>query len=164
MRVYQCTMGKISMILSILFLWSTYSYAEENSVDGRFVDMGNGIINDTISGLMWTQKDSFVDLGHSVNWHDANNYVSNLTTGGYSDWRLPTILELQTIYEPAKTNKDLYGGRLKLDPIFAQSGTYNFWSSEMVGTCCAQAFAFDFGNVNKQHREFSGSYGVRAVR
>jgi hypothetical protein len=157
-------MKKIFIILSIVFLLSGYSYAEEYSADGRFVDMGNGIVKDTKSGLMWTQKDSFVDLGHSINWNDAKNYVSTLSIGGYNDWRLPTILELKAIYEPKKTNKDLYGGRLKLDPIFAESGTYNYWSSETEGDCCARALTFDFGYVNKQHREFSGSFGVRAVR
>ncbi len=164
MNLCECTMKKISVILSVVLSFSAYSYAEEYSADGRFLDMGNGIIKDTQSGMMWTQKDSFVDLGHSINWNDANKYVSKLSTGGYNDWRLPTIFELQAIYEPTKTNKDLYGGRLKLDPIFAGSGTYNYWSSETEGTCCARALTFDFGYVNKQHRDFSGSYGVRAVR
>ena len=157
-------MKKFALVLPTFFLLSCYVSAENRPADGRYVDMGNGVIKDTKTGLMWTQKDSYVDLGKSLNWNESNDYVKKLTTGGYSDWRLPTIAELKTIYEPSKLNKDIFGGKIRLDPIFAKSGPYNYWSSEIDGSCCAIAITFDYGYVNKQHRDFSGSYGVRAVR
>ena len=157
-------MKKLSLILSIVFLCSSYVYAEKRSADGRYIDLGNGVINDTKTGLMWTQKDSYVDLGKSLSWNESNDYVKELTSGGYNDWRLPTIAELKTIYEPSKFNKDIFGGKVKLDPIFAERGTYSYWSSETEGSCCARAITFDYGFVSKHHRDYSGSYGVRAVR
>jgi len=157
-------MKKLSLVLTIVFLFSGYVYAEKRSVDGRYVDLGKGVVMDTKTELMWTQKDSYVDLGHSLDWNESNAYVNALTSGGFSDWRLPTVSELKTIYEPSKTNKDIFGGRVKLDPIFAERGPYSYWSSETEGSCCARAITFDYGNVRKHHRDFSGSYGVRAVR
>ena len=157
-------MKKLSLILSIVFLLSSYVCAEKRSADGRYIDLGNGLIEDTKTGLMWTQKDSYVDLGKSLSWNESSDYVKELSTGGYSDWRLPTIAELKTIYEPSKLNKDIFGGKLKLDPIFAKRGPYSYWSSETDGSCCARAITFDYGFVSRHDRDYSGSYGVRAVR
>lgn len=158
------TMKNLLLILSLSFLLPQIVFAKAQSEDGRYKDLGNGIIEDSQTGLMWMQKDSYIDLGHSVNWDESNEYVNKLATGGYTDWRLPTISELKSIFEPTKKNKDIYGGHIKLDAIFAAGGTYNYWSSETVGDCCAQTMTFDYGHVTKNHREFSGSFGVRAVR
>ena len=43
--------------------------------------------------LTWAAKDS----GYNVNWDHANQYCSNLTTGGFQDWILPTIEQLESI-------------------------------------------------------------------
>ena len=157
-------MKKLSLIVSIVFLFSGDVYAENRSADGRYIDLGNGVIKDTKTEMMWTQKDSYVELGHSLSWNESRDYVNQLSSGGYSDWRLPTISELETIYEPLKSNKDIFGGRVKLDPIFAERGPYSYWSSDTEGSCCAHTITFDYGHISKHHRDFSGSYGVRAVR
>jgi hypothetical protein len=51
--------------------------------------------------------------GKSLSWNESNDYIKELSTGGYSDWRLPTIAELKTIYEPSKLNKDILGGEFE---------------------------------------------------
>ena len=51
---------------------------------------------DPDTGLTWTKSDN----GAYVNWNQANTYCTNLRLGGYTDWRLPTIDELQGIYDP----------------------------------------------------------------
>jgi hypothetical protein len=50
---------------------------------------------DTATGLMWAKKDN----GDGVTWQQAVDYCSNLQLAGYRDWRLPTIDELQGIYD-----------------------------------------------------------------
>lgn len=157
-------MKTLPLILPILLLLFGYSWAEQHSADGRYLDLENGVIEDTKTGLMWTQRDSYVDLGKSLNWYESDHYVKELSTGGYHDWRLPSLAELGTIYEPSKINKDIYGGKIRLDPIFAQRGPYKYWSLETEGSCCARTIAFDYGTIREHHREYSGSYGVRAVR
>jgi hypothetical protein len=48
---------------------------------------------DPATRLMWTKKDN----GSDVDWNQAGEYCSNLKLAGYSNWRLPTIDELQGI-------------------------------------------------------------------
>jgi hypothetical protein len=50
---------------------------------------------DPATGLMWAGKDN----GKDVYWRKARKYCRNLRLGGYSDWRLATIEELQGIYD-----------------------------------------------------------------
>lgn len=52
---------------------------------------------DPDTGLMWAKKDS-----HSkVTWNQASDYCTKLQLAGYNDWRLPTIEELEGIYDPS---------------------------------------------------------------
>jgi hypothetical protein len=52
---------------------------------------------DPDTGLTWTKADN----GSDVDWKQATTYCSNLRLGGFSDWRQPTIDELQGIYDPS---------------------------------------------------------------
>jgi hypothetical protein len=52
---------------------------------------------DPETGLMWAKKDN----GSDVNWNQASSYCSNLQLAGYKDWRLPSIQELEGIYDPS---------------------------------------------------------------
>ena len=100
-----------------------------------FQDNKNGTISDVATGLMWEQTDSKKGL----NWEDALAWAAQKNAEkylGYSDWRLPSIKELQSIVDysrsPQKTNS------AAIDPLFFTSkitdegGKSNypfFWSS-----------------------------------
>ena len=138
------------------------------SADGRYLDHGNGAIKDTRTGLMWTKKDSYADLGECLDWDDSRRYVSALRTGGYSDWRLPTVKELKGIYEESKSNNMAYDHDsrypLHLDSIFADWAAYFYWSSEEAGSCCARHVSFNPDQAYENHRAHCYDGGVRAVR
>ncbi len=138
------------------------------SADGRYLDHGNGAIKDTRTGLMWTKKDSYADLGECLDWDDSRRYVSALRTGGYSDWRLPTVKELKGIYEGSKSNNMAYDHDsrypLHLDSIFADWAAYFYWSSEEAGSCCARHVSFNPDQAYENHRAHCYDGGVRAVR
>jgi hypothetical protein len=59
---------------------------------------------DPATGLMWTKKDN----GSDVDWNQASVYCSKLQLAGYSDWRLPTIEELQGINDPSVSLEGAY--------------------------------------------------------
>jgi len=59
------------------------SVAQETQARGYWIDSSDG--------LMWAGKDS----GKRGSWHKAISYCRKLQLAGYSDWRLPTIDELE---------------------------------------------------------------------
>lgn len=141
------------------------------SSDGRYIDHGDGTITDTNTGLMWTKEDSYADLGKCLDWNNSRRYVNQLNTGGYSDWRIPTVNEFKAIYEESKKHKmgvehkdwrSKYS--LGLDSIFADGAAYWYWSSETAGSCCARIITFDNGFVYKVTQGYCGYGGVRTVR
>jgi hypothetical protein len=59
---------------------------------------------DPDTGLMWTKKDN----GSDVDWNQASDYCSKLQLAGYNDWRLPSVEELQGIYDPNVSIKSTF--------------------------------------------------------
>lgn len=59
----------------------------------RFTEDEDGIITDDLTGLMW-RKDAGAG---NRSWSSAVSYANNLTFGGYTDWRLPNVNELQSL-------------------------------------------------------------------
>jgi hypothetical protein len=58
-------------------------------------DVSQGVWRDPEpGGLMWTRNDN----GSDITWYVANgDYCQNLGLAGYSDWKLPTVHQLQQI-------------------------------------------------------------------
>ena len=73
------------------------------------------VINDRNTGLGWQKSTRTV----GATWSDAYNYCENLTYGGYSDWRMPTIKEFDTILD--------LGKRTGADPNYFSNPAGTFW-------------------------------------
>ena len=138
----------------------------------RLKDNGDGTITDGVSGLMWTKEDSHAALNECVNYYQAREYVKKLRTGGHTDWRIPTIQELQGIFDNTLENVMSWNHDpeypLALDKIFADGAAYWYWSSDCGKTeltaCCARSFYIVNGLVNLRHFDQCINGGVRAVR
>ncbi|MCK4978752.1 MAG: DUF1566 domain-containing protein [Candidatus Delongbacteria bacterium] len=63
---------------------------EKNSPE--YEDNSDGTIKDIITGLMWEK-----DMGEKISYSDAFIKSDTLSTGGYTDWRVPTIKELYSL-------------------------------------------------------------------
>ena len=137
---------------------------ETRSVDGRYVDHGNGTITDSNNGLMWTKEDSYADSGKCLDWDNSNSYVSSLSSGGHKDWRLPTVKELKTLFDKSKSNRDFQGNIIHHDPVFASGGAYGYWSSVTDESWGARYMFFGNGRVFTYPRNYCITMGVRAVR
>jgi len=64
----------------------------------NFSDNLDGTVSDSATGLMWAERDS----GKGLDWEEALAYSENFALAGYSDWRLPTIKELNSIVDYSK--------------------------------------------------------------
>lgn len=60
------------------------------STEAALVDRGGGLIYDTELNVTWLQN---WNQGGQTNWDDARDWAENLVWGGFSDWRLPTMLD-----------------------------------------------------------------------
>ena len=110
---------------------------------GRFVDNGDETITDTMSGLMWEKKTSIVgsgassmdvrDVDNKFTWEYAmHDYVDRLNGrliafatdvafARHSDWRIPTMQELQTIVEPSSPGR--------INAVFGPNAPASYWTS-----------------------------------
>lgn len=50
----------------------------------------------TVDDLMWTTRSN----GAAVSWDEADEYCETLELEGHGDWRLPTLVEVESLYEP----------------------------------------------------------------
>ncbi len=82
----------------VLFTVLVMVFGLSVSANALLVDNGDGTITDTDTGLMWLQDANYAmtsgyDADGRMTWTDANTWVSGLSYGGYTDWRLPDTVQ-----------------------------------------------------------------------
>jgi TolB-like protein len=89
--------------------------------DGRFIAYNNGTVLDTRTNLMWAAKDN----GSDLSWADGNSFCKNYRAGGYTDWRIPTRIELEELYQTGRGYK-------------ATQRSYEVYLTKLIqlSTCC----------------------------
>lgn len=97
----------------------------------QYKDNGDGTISDLVTGLMWQQ-----DPGDKRTFEQAVSGATECRTGGYKDWRLPTIKELYSLIQlngidPDPSSRD----RSELNPFIDES-----------------VFSFKYGNIENGER------------
>ncbi len=106
------------------------------SNDPRFQDNKDGTVTDLKKKLMWKQIDIYQEKKIWINWDEAQTYLENFNKeafASYSNWRLPTRKELESLYEEDKDVSWKYywtENVIHIDPIFGYSSCC-FWSSEV---------------------------------
>jgi hypothetical protein len=113
---------------------------------------------------MWTKRDN----GSDVDWNQADAYCSNLKLADSSDWRLPTVEELQGMDDPSVSIKTVFDAG---DTLVHVKGNLKLtgwqWSSsqgDYPGKPFQGAWGFDFGGEKLGNYGFLGfSYSMRAL-
>ncbi|HVM49110.1 MAG TPA: DUF1566 domain-containing protein, partial [Candidatus Acidoferrum sp.] len=87
-----------------------------------FHDNDDGTVTDRATGLVWSKADS----GKGMNWKDALAWVQARNAEnylGHNDWRLPSVKELQSIVDYARSPDTSSSGAI--DPVFRCSAITN---------------------------------------
>jgi hypothetical protein len=128
--------------------------ASDALATGRFVVSG-GVVTDSWTGLFWQA------LGPSsgYTWSGANNYCAGLVLSGYSDWRLPSVTELNSIVDNTRISPvvDL--------SVFPGTESKSYWTLTTSYFITLNAFrvSFDTGSTAYVSKE-SNLLKVRCVR
>ncbi len=114
---------------------------------------GDGVVQDSLTGLMWASIDT-----PSVNWTGAVAHCDGLNTAAYAsytDWRLPHYNELATLvnYSPQIPTSD-----------FPNMLPVKYWSGTRSALDSASAWAIRFLNAIPDHAGIENVWAARCVR
>jgi hypothetical protein len=98
-------------------------------------DNGDGTVSDLNTGLMWQQSP-----GEKMSWDEAYAALKECDTGGYLDWRMPTIKELYSLIQ--------FSGR-DVDPM-ADGAETPFIDTDY--------FDFEYGDTDSGERIIDSQY------
>jgi len=120
-------------------------------------DDAKEIVTDNITGLIWQDNEEAKTV--TKNWEDAKSYCADLSLGGDSDWRLPTIVELQSIVVDGKVNPSI-----DTTKFVNYTTSYDYWSSTTYAsyTNLAWLVSFYYGYTSYSNKSYGNS--VRCVR
>ena len=101
-----------------------------------FTDNGNSTITDNVTGLMWQKTDN-----GETTWENAVTNAAAVTTGGHTDWRLPTPLEAMSILNH-NSNPAVFSTYF-LDNASGAAGYW--WTSDLFGTSTTNVWCTNKG-------------------
>ena len=141
----------IILLVTIFYSGILSGCATQNK---SIVNLGNGIIQESSSPLMWQQNRS--PMLHT--WAEAKKYATDLNLGGFSDWRLPTRKELLNLYFVF----DFGAAKQGAQTIILDG---NYWSQENDGAGFTGAWKDgDSCEISRTYQKTSKGGYVRAVR
>ncbi len=94
------------------------------------------IVTDNVTGLQWQRT---LSIG-TYTWTNAVTYCADLDYGGYSDWRLPTAPELETLPDYGRSHPEID------TTIFPDTPSEMFWTSSSVANDSTSAWYVYFAN------------------
>lgn len=139
-----------------------------------YEDCGDGTVSDLRSGLMWEKKTeggssacliplhgvdttcAWLQLG---SWIVAVNAEGGAGYAGHSDWRLPSVKELQSIVDYSRTDPAIHS-------VFGPTTSFWYWSATptAVYSVPQRAWVVDFTGGSVFPDDTSFGRPVRAVR
>ncbi|NNJ71229.1 MAG: sulfatase-like hydrolase/transferase [Kiritimatiellales bacterium] len=122
------------------------AYGTEAGQDAHYLanapsykDHGDGTVSDLVTGLMWTQ-----DPGEKMTLAEAEKNAAKCKTGGYRDWRLPTIKELYSLIQLNGTDPD---------PMSTDTSTLKPFIDDAI-------FTFKYGDPAKGERIIDSQFAT----
>ena len=139
---------EIFLLTTIILCVGTCAVMGQDSTPAAGRDI-KAFWTDSATGLTWAVKDN----GSAVSPNQANGYCSSLRSGGYSDWRLPKIDELELIFDSKLSKQYKAKGPIALSDACVLSGSTN--TTGEVWTFC-----FNSGSRNLGGGSGCGTNGI----
>lgn len=104
----------------------------------RFTDNGDGTITDNATSLMWPKD--FAGAGAEIVaeklWSEALAWANELSFAGYTDWRIPNLLELASLIDLSLADPGTW-------VLFENDPSSNFWTSSRYVEMTTYAWRVD---------------------
>lgn len=126
----------------------------------RFIDNGNGTVTDDLTGLMWSKN---ADLAKGAVSYSQSDYHFQSLPGGYSNWRLPSIYELESLVDISQADPALPPNHpfINVSPGLYWTST-DIASSQYEGAVAVIDFSNGAVYLTGQNSHYAFILGVRA--
>ena len=126
-------------------------------------ELAQGIWTDPDTGLMWTIRGD----DYNVYWKRAEHFCQTLSRAGHADWRLPTIGELESLYDSNpdhertfRWNLEHYHYRMKAEITLTRTIV---WSGTFEQAGSKKAWVIDFSDGSKTVSDSFTGFGYEAL-
>lgn len=121
--------------------------------DSTFIDHGTTVA-DTTTGLTWEKAASAA----GISWQDALATCQASTTGGYTDWRTPNVMELRTLVAYDRVFP-------AVDATLFPDSQHSFWTNSTTAGYPGLAWQVNFNAGESANEDKTSTSGfVRCVR
>lgn len=152
-----CNAGDVCLASACVrdYEWSRWTAPADAPAVTRYT-LATATATDTVTGLMWERESAST----TYTWAAAKSYCDALGLGGFSDWRMPTLIELESIVNHEKFNPAI---DITVFPGTAPNG---HWSSSPLASVASYAWVvhFNVGYTYGNDTTLTTSHLVRCVR
>jgi formylglycine-generating enzyme required for sulfatase activity len=111
---------------------------------------------DPKTGLEWQ-----CESPGEMTWYEAHEYAASLSLGGKNDWRIPTLVELESLLDRTKARPE---GRPPMREEVPFRDELSYWSSTTFERDTRNAWILMFDGAYLLSYYKSNLYRVRCVR
>jgi cysteine-rich repeat protein len=112
------------------------------------------VVRDNVTGLDWQ-----ITTDGPYTRNTAMTHCQNLELGGFTDWRLPSRIELSTLFFPRSN-----GGTRYLDETTFPNTQARYWTASPSAAEEDTGWIFSFSNTSSDTEPYSEPYYARCVR
>lgn len=166
-KLVRTTSGRVRLVSGSKV--NTNSYTSSTHTDSRYIISQDGSVTDLDTGLMWTRcavgqnwdLESLSCEGEmtAIYWHDSLNSGVDYTYAGHSNWRLPNVNELKTIFDHSKTRPSVNTTAFPAIP-YDSSNNLSFWTStpDLTSTAIKSLSINSDGDIKSDFRSSTKNY------